>query len=91
MIPDSGAFHKAKKLVVPDNITLLFLPSYAPEINPIERLWQDIKEQITFPLFEKLSDLRDAVADILKGYSAQAIASLTAYRYLVEAVYELSN
>lgn len=91
MILDNGAFHKAKKLAIPDNIALLFLPSYAPEINPVERLWQDIKEQIAFPLFEKLSDLRDHVADILRGYSAQAIASLTAYRYLVEAVYALAS
>jgi transposase len=31
-------------LVIVDNVVLLFLPPYSPELNPIERLWQDIKE-----------------------------------------------
>jgi hypothetical protein len=35
---DNGAFHKAKSLVIPDNIILLFQPPYSPELNPIERL-----------------------------------------------------
>jgi len=32
--------------VVPRNITLLFLPSYAPELNPEENLWDEIRENI---------------------------------------------
>jgi len=91
MILDNGAFHKAKKLQIPSNMALLFLPPYAPEINPIERLWQDIKERISFPLFKHLNHLRDTVAEILKRYSPQKIASLTGYQYLIEAVYALSH
>ena len=91
MVLDNGAFHKAKHLVIPKNMVFLFLPPYAPELNPIERLWQDIKERLALPLFETLDDLKQAVAEILQRYSVQAIASLTGYQYLVRAIYALSD
>ena len=42
LVLDNGSFHYAKSLKLPDNIALIFLPPYSPELNPIERLWQDI-------------------------------------------------
>ena len=83
---DNGAFHKAKKLVVPDNIMLLFIPPYSPELNPIERLWQDIKDEISCSVYETLDELKEAVAEVLRRYSHQDIASLTGYQYIVDAV-----
>ena len=44
MVLDNGAFHKAKTLNVPDNIGLLFLPPYSPELNPAENIWAILKE-----------------------------------------------
>ncbi len=41
IILDNGQFHKAKKLSIPKNVELTFLPPYSPELNPVERLWQD--------------------------------------------------
>ena len=41
MILDNGQFHKANALSVPSNVELTFLPPYSPELNPVERLWQD--------------------------------------------------
>jgi len=40
MVLDSGAFHKAKKLRIPENIALVFLPPYSPELNPAEKMWR---------------------------------------------------
>jgi transposase len=39
LILDQAGWHKARALAVPDNITILHLPPYAPELNPVERLW----------------------------------------------------
>ena len=44
VVLDNGAFHTAQHLHLPPNVGLLFLPSYAPELNPIERLWRDLKD-----------------------------------------------
>ncbi len=39
LVLDGAGWHGAKALRVPDNITLLPLPPYAPELNPIENVW----------------------------------------------------
>jgi transposase len=45
---DNGSCHKANSLVIPDNVVCLFFPPYSPELNPIERLWQDVKAQFAW-------------------------------------------
>lgn len=39
LVLDNAGWHVAKALKVPANVTLLFLPPYAPELNPVERVW----------------------------------------------------
>jgi transposase len=43
LVVDQAGWHKAKTLHVPDNMSLLYLPSYSPELNAIERLWAYLK------------------------------------------------
>lgn len=43
MIWDGAGFHTSPKLRVPENITLLQLPPYSPELNPMENLWHYLK------------------------------------------------
>jgi len=85
MILDNGRFHKAKKLSIPKNVELVFLPRYSPELNPVERLWQDLKDQLAFDFYEHLSILRQKTRRVLSGYTDRAVASLTGYDYLLEA------
>ncbi len=73
---DNGAFHKAKTLVIPSNIALLFLPPYSPELNPAERIWRDIKDKLANRIFQTLDALSDAVSDIVKALTPENIFSL---------------
>jgi transposase len=43
LVWDGAGYHRSNKLVVPDNVTLLSLPAYSPELNPIENLWHYLK------------------------------------------------
>ncbi len=86
VILDNGAFHKAKHLMIPDNVLLLFLPPYCPELNPVERLWQDIKKAIRFGAFEDLWALKEEEAQIVRRYSEAEVASLTGYGYVSDAI-----
>ena len=43
VILDRAGRHVSPKLKVPDNITQRHLPAYAPELNPVERLWRWLK------------------------------------------------
>lgn len=44
LIMDRAGWHMSKKLRVPPNITLHFLPPYSPELNPVERIWQWLQD-----------------------------------------------
>ena len=44
LVLDNAGWHTSHGLVVPENITLLPLPPYSPELNPMERLWSWIKQ-----------------------------------------------
>lgn len=65
---DNGAFHKAKRLVIPENMALCFIPPYAPELNPAEKVWAFIKKKITNKAFKTLPDLQSFMDEIIKKY-----------------------
>jgi len=85
--------HVAQRVVVSDTLVLVWLLPYSPELNPVERLWEDLKYRIdiqTPSLRANLQVFREHIARIVHGYTAEAIASLTGYAYLVEAAFALS-
>jgi transposase len=45
VLMDRAGWHVAKDLVIPANLTPLFLPAYPPELNAIERVWLDLRER----------------------------------------------
>jgi transposase len=46
LVLDGAPNHRCRDLVLPGNISLLFLPPYSPELNPKENLWKEIREKI---------------------------------------------
>jgi hypothetical protein len=44
VVLDGAGWHGAAKLVIPDNLTLLPLPPYSPELNPAENIWQYLRQ-----------------------------------------------
>jgi len=83
---DNGSFHSSLQLQIPNNIILLFQPSHTPQVNPIERLWEEIKEQLSWELFDNLEALRVAVEEILAKLSKKVIASVTGWDFILEAL-----
>ena len=43
MVLDGAPSHKGKELEVPENIALVFLPSYSPALNPAEQVWNVLR------------------------------------------------
>ncbi|MDR2367035.1 MAG: transposase [Deltaproteobacteria bacterium] len=46
MVLDGASTHKSKDLVVPSNVSLIILPPYSPELNPTERVWNQLRKKI---------------------------------------------
>ena len=83
---DNGGFHHSLSLSIPENIILVFQPAYSPEANPIERLWEYLKEQLKWKTFVNLHDLRNYVQKILSQLSNQLITSLAGWQFILEAL-----
>jgi transposase len=86
VLMDNGSCHTAKSLVIPPNVVCLFLPPYSPELNPIARLWRDMKDQLAWLLVGTLAELEHHVEMLITRYTEAAIRSLTSYPYFVDAV-----
>jgi len=43
LIWDKAGFHKSKQVKIPRNITIIHLPTYSPELNPVENLWHYLR------------------------------------------------
>jgi transposase len=88
LLDNSGA-HTAQQLSLPANVRLVFLPPYCPELNPIERLWRDLKDMLAWLQFPDLEGQQAYVGDLLQAYEAPTLQALTSYAYLVEAIHAL--
>ena len=64
VLVDQAGWHQSKRLVVPANITLVPLPSKAPELNPVENIWQFLRENwISNRIFASYGDILDHCCD----------------------------
>ncbi|HEY8661410.1 MAG TPA: IS630 family transposase [Hanamia sp.] len=82
IVLDNGAFHKAKKLVIPDNIALTFLPPYSPELNPSEKMWAKLKRDFTNRLFKSLDSLSDYLEKLCVSMTEKEVKSICAFSYI---------
>ncbi len=83
---DNGLFHKAKRLQIPQNLILLFQPAHSPELNPIERVWEHLKHDLKWELFDNLEKLQAKVGQLLAQLTPQIAASLTGYDFILNAL-----
>lgn len=88
MVLDGAPSHRALCLEVPENMVLLRLPPYSPELNPSERLWEELREkEFANVVFDSLGA---AMAEAARGLrrlerSPGALRSLTGWQWILES------
>jgi len=66
MVLDGAGWHKSLSMPIPDNIRLLSLPPYSPELNPVEHLWDELREKHFYNrAFDSLDALEDHLVEAL--------------------------
>jgi len=76
VILDNGAFHHAKSLIIPPNMSFIFLPPYSPELNPAEKMWRYFKDRVSMIAYSSLEILQNKISQITSQLSSQTIQSI---------------
>ena len=61
LIVDNAGWHRAKRLAIPANVRLHFLPPCTPELQPVEPFWVLVREAVADETFGRLADLKRRV------------------------------
>jgi hypothetical protein len=85
ILVDNASSHTTEKLKVRENIVFIFLPAHAPELNPIERFWKELKDWLSEYEPKGLGELRELVSKGLANFSEKAMSSITSFEYLMTA------
>jgi hypothetical protein len=89
MIMDGAGWHTARDLRLPGNMHILFLPPYSPELNPVEYLWDDIREK-DFPnrAFDTIESLEVNLMYSLARLeqNGERVKSITGWDWIVNAI-----
>lgn len=88
MVLDGAGWHKSQSMPIPANIGLLHLPPYSPELNPVEHIWDDLREK---HFHNRTFDSLDALEDqLVKGLSAlenapNRVSSICDWDWIIKA------
>jgi transposase len=87
MVLDQAGWHRARDLRVPANVTLVPLPPYSPELNPIERVWLYLRERnLSHRLLNNYDAILDACCAAWNQLTQERLRSLTNYPYLERVI-----
>jgi len=79
---DNGAFHKSIRLMVPENIYLLFIPPYSPELNPAEKIWWKMKRTFSGKLNETLDNVSEFINQQVNQLTNKMVKNICDYDYI---------
>ncbi len=93
LVADNAAWHKSKGLIVPDNIEIFPLLPYTPELNPIEMIWDELREKFfRNELFATLTKVEDRLCEglsFLMNHS-NIVKSITGWNWIIKDVLKLN-
>lgn len=89
MVLDGAGWHQSTSLRLADNLRVLKLPPYSPELNPVEHLWDDLREKSFHNhVFESIDALEIHLADALRDmeFDHQRVQSIVAWPWIIDSL-----
>ena len=88
MVADNAPWHKSGGLVIPENMEIFPLLPYTPELNPIEMIWDEIREKFfKNKLFKTLSSVSDKLCEAINHLidNKAIVKSITGWDWIISA------
>jgi transposase len=75
-----------KQYNIPENIILINIPPYSPELNPSEKIWHYIKQHYKNKVFEKLDNVKVWLCEFIKEkLNSKVVKSITHHKFYLDA------
>jgi transposase len=84
VVIDNAGFHSTKNIQVPDNIFLLRIPPYSPELNPCEQIWQHLKKLFKNQVFKTIEQLKQWLYKQVQSMTLDLIKSITSNHHYLD-------
>lgn len=82
---DRAGWHCSQQLQIPENIRLIFQPPYSPQVNPVEHIWEELREKhFANRIFSSLDELQECLCSALNELSSNmnVIRSMTYFPHI---------
>ncbi len=87
LLCDNAIWHRAKTLVTPENIMILHIPPYTPEMNPIEQVWGYMRrEGFVNRVFQTLEHVIDQLCQTINNLAEKRLRSITHREWLYKTI-----
>ena len=77
LVMDNAAWHTSGMIELPNNIEIVTIPPYTPQMNPIEQIWKEIRKGFANKFFNSLADVMDNLETEIKNLSRDTVTSIT--------------
>ncbi len=86
LITDGAAAHRSRHLKIDEKVELEQIPAYSPQLNPVERFFQEIRRKLKNKVFTTYKQIEEAVIEIARPYlkDKETIKRLTCYKWLLK-------
>lgn len=84
VVMDNAGFHSCQNIEIPENIYLLRIPPYTPELNPCEQIWQYIKKRFKNKQFDNMNVLKNWLHNMVCDMDRDLIKSIVSNHNYIE-------
>lgn len=82
VIMDNAPCHRPKVLHLLEGLSIIYLPPYSPELNPVERYFEEMRRATANQMFTTLDDLETRLTNIINSWTNEMVKQLTCYDWI---------
>lgn len=82
VVLDNAPCHRRKDLHEIEGLTLIHLPPYSPELNPVERFFEEIRRATANRVFESLETCEEVITKAINSFTKEDLKQLLGYEWI---------
>lgn len=84
VVIDNAPCHRPKVLHTISGVTLIYLPPYSPELNPVERFFEELRRATANELFTTIENLEETLTKAINSWTPEKLKELCGYEWIIE-------